>query len=278
MPNPHSVCHRPGDINGSSVFHSLAQIEACRNPATDLEEEKKGHWNQTPCPFPGCKGRSRPGCSSVLSDEVPVSALLPVVNVNGMTLRIFSRQISNFSLFSRSGGNSTRLFKHLGGLCAESLCCPISVKTALVLCRCSAAQVPLERLLPGMPGTPGTHTTASISPAERNFLSISCSQFGVRLDVCNTSKLEVQIRSAPPNESNPRSLPPSQESQHAPASGLSGKACPLPRAPHSTSNPCGILAQHWTRSAFCVLRSFCVCLLCSPRPVHHRPTQRPSSI
>lgn len=50
----------------------------------------------------------------------------------------------------------------------------------------------------------------------------------------------------------------------------------MPRAPHSTSNPCGILAQHWTRSAFCVGSAFALCVLPAPSTTDRPSSQRPS--
>lgn len=72
-------------------------------------------------------------------------------------------------------------------------------------------------------------------------------------------------------ESNPPSIP--TESARASKRPLRQR---VPRAPHSTSNPCGILAQHWTRSAFCVGSAFALCVLPAPSITDRPSSQRPS--
>lgn len=123
---------------------------------------------------------------------------------------------------------STRRFKS-EGLCVGSLCSaavfrPISVKTALVLCRCSTVSSTFHADLASQACQAPTELT-QILPSQQFFLSISCSQLGVPLDFCDTTKQRQSLNYRQVGSSTNLILRPSQQSQHAPASGLSGKEC-----------------------------------------------------
>lgn len=141
-----------------------------------------------------------------------------------------------------------------------------------MLCRCSAASSTFHADLASQAGQAPTELT-QILPSQQIFLSISCSQLGVPLDFCDTTK-QVSKSKLPAGrllyESNPRSLPPSQQSQHAPASGLSGKEC---QGLHTQPR---ILAAFSPNTGRVLRSAFALCVLPAPSITDRPSSQRPS--
>lgn len=174
---------------------------------------------------------------------------------------------------------STRRFKSeglcIGSLCSAAVFRPISVKTALVLCRCSTVSSTFHADLASQACQAPTELT-QILPSRQNFLSISCSQLGVPLDFCDTTKQGRSLNYQQVGSSTNLILRQSQQSQHAPASGLSGKECQglhtQPRILAAFSPNTGRVL----RSAFCVGSAFALCVLPAPSITDRPSSQRPS--
>lgn len=171
----------------------------------------------------------------------------------------------------------TRLFKP-EGLCVVSLSAvfrPISVKTALVLCRCSAASSTFHADLASQAGQAPTELT-QILPSQQIFLSISCSQLGVPLDFCDTTK---QVRSlnyrqvgSSTNRIRDPSLHPNRLSTRQQA------ASPAKSAKGSTLNLESLRHSRPTLDAFCVLRLPSVFSPPRPSPTDPAASDRLSSL